>query len=191
MGFMVMTGLVGRFGTTGLAAFGLGSRFEFVLIPVVFGLGTAVVTLVGAATGARDLARAKAVTRSSAIIGAALWGVAGLILTIFPKLWLGMFTEDAEVLRLGTQYLRTIAPFYPLVGIGMILYFACQGLGQATLPLILSVGRFAVALLLGWAVVHYGGGIGAVFGAVAVGLVLYSFSLIATIFITFRKLEAP
>ncbi len=157
----------------------------------MFGLGTAVVTLVGAAAGAQNLSRAKAVTKSSVMIGAGLWGAAGLVLAIYPRLWLGIFTDDAEVLRLGTQYLRTIAPFYPLVGIGMILYFACQGLGQATLPLILSVGRFAIALLLGWGVVHYGGGIGAVFGAVAVGLVIYSLSLVATILVTFRKLEAP
>ncbi len=190
MGFMVMTGLVGRFGTTGLAAFGLGSRFEFVLIPVVFGLGTAVVTLVGAAMGAQNLARAKSVTRISTIIGAVLWGVAGVILVLFPRLWLGIFTTDPQVLQVGTQYLRTVAPFYPLVGVGMILYFACQGLGQATLPLILSIGRFAIALLLGWAVVHFGGGIGSVFAAVAVGLVIYSFSLMATIYVTFRKLEA-
>jgi putative MATE family efflux protein len=190
MGFMVMTGLVGRFGTTGLAAFGLGSRFEFVLIPVVFGLGTAVVTLVGAAMGAQNLARAKAVTKTSTVIGVVLWGVAGVILVAFPRLWLGMFTSDPEVLLVGSQYLRTVGPFYPLVGVGMILYFACQGLGQATLPLILSVGRFAIALVLGWAVVHFGGGIGSVFAAVAAGLVIYSFSLILTIYVTFRKLEA-
>jgi putative MATE family efflux protein len=191
MGFMVMTGLVGRFGTPALAAFGLGTRFEFILIPVVFGLGTAVVTLVGAAVGAQNYARAKEVTRASAIMGGALWGVAGVILMLFPRLWLGIFTTEPEVLRLGSIYLRTVGPFYPLVGIGMILYFACQGIGQAMAPLLLSLLRFAVALALGWAVIHYGGGVGAVFAAVAIGLAIYGFALIATIVVTFRKLTSP
>ena len=191
MGFMVMTGLVGRFGTSALAAFGLGTRFEFVLIPVVFGLGTAVVTLVGAAMGAQDYARAREVTRTSTIIGGVLWGVAGIFLVLFPRLWLGLFTNEPEVLQLGSRYLRTVGPLYPLVGIGMILYFACQGIGQAMLPLVLSIGRLAVALALGWAVVHFGGGVGWVFGAVAIGLAIYGLALIAMIVVTFRKLTPP
>jgi Na+-driven multidrug efflux pump len=189
LGFMVMTGLVGRFGTTALAAFGLGTRFEFVLIPVIFGLGTAVVTMVGAAIGAGDLARAKAVTKAGALIGGATWGLCGLVLALFPTLWLGMFSSDPEVLALGTSYFRMVGPLYSLVGIGMILYFASQGLGEATLPLLLSLGRLGVALLLGWATVAFGGGVVSVFGAVAFGLLFYGVALIATIVIIFRRLE--
>jgi putative MATE family efflux protein len=189
LGFMVMTGLVGRFGTPALAAFGLGTRFEFVLIPIVFGLGTAVLTMVGAAIGARDIPRAKAVTKKGAVIAALLWGVCGLLLTAFPRLWLSIFTADPHVLNLGSKYFRTVGPLYALVGIGMILYFACQGIGEATLPLLLSVARLAVALVLGWSVVALGGGLESVFGAVAVGLAFYGVALWAMIIYVFRRLD--
>jgi putative MATE family efflux protein len=189
LGFMVMTGLVGRFGSNPLAAFGLGTRFEFVLIPVVFGLGTAVLTMVGAAVGAVNYNRAKAVTRAGAVVAGASWGFFGIVLTIFPRLWLGIFTADPQVLALGSRYFRYVGPLYALVGIGMILYFACQGIGQATLPLLVGVGRLAVALILGWAVVSFGGGVESVFAAVAVGLALYGLALMAMIYVIFRRLD--
>ena len=82
-----------------------------------------------------------------------------------------------------------MVPLYVMVGVGMILYFACQGIGQATLPLFLSMGRFGVALALGWAVVHFGGGVRAVFGAVAVGLATFATALVVSVVVIFRRLK--
>ncbi len=189
LGFMVMTGLVGRFGTPALAAFGLGTRFEFVLIPVVFGLGTAVLTMVGAAVGACNVARAKAVTKTGAIMAGAVWGFCGLVLFAFPRLWLAIFTKDAQVLELGSKYFGLVGPLYSLVGIGMILYFACQGIGQATQLLLVGVGRLCIALILGWAVVAFGKGVVWVFGAVAVGLAVYGIAVSSMSVIIFRRLD--
>lgn len=189
LGFMVMTGLVGRFGTTALAAFGLGTRFEFVLIPVVFGLGTAVISMVGAAVGAGKPERAKQVARTGALIGAASWGASGLVLAAFPGLWLRIFTADQQVLKLGYTYFRIVGPLYSLVGLGMILYFACQGAGEANVPLFLSLGRLGVALALGWALVAYGGSVTAVFGAIATGLVIYGVGLAYATVVVFRRIS--
>ena len=189
LGFMVMTGLVGRFGTTALAAFGIGTRFEFVLIPVVFGLGTAVISMVGAAVGAGKPERAKQVARTGALIGAASWGASGLVLAAFPGLWLRIFTADQQVLKLGYTYFRIVGPLYSLVGLGMILYFACQGAGEANIPLFLSLGRLGVALALGWALVAFGGSVTAVFGAIATGLVIYGLGLAYATTIVFRRLD--
>ena len=51
---VMVTGVVGLFGADALAGYGTASRLDYVLVPPLFGLGTAVVTLVGAAIGAGD-----------------------------------------------------------------------------------------------------------------------------------------
>jgi len=52
---MMVTGLVGRFGVAALAGYGIGVRLEFMLVPLAFGIGSGLTTLV--ARGARGLDR--------------------------------------------------------------------------------------------------------------------------------------
>ena len=49
---ILLTGLVGQFGDAALAGFGLGARIEFLMIPLIFSVGTAMSTLVGIHVGA-------------------------------------------------------------------------------------------------------------------------------------------
>ena len=55
---MLVTGLVGRFGTAALAGYSIGMRLEFMLAPLAFGIGTGATTLVGIAAGAGAWRRA-------------------------------------------------------------------------------------------------------------------------------------
>src|SRR5262249_56852849 len=48
---MLVTGLVGRFGVAALAGHGIGVRLEFMLVPLAFGIGSGLTTLVRAAAG--------------------------------------------------------------------------------------------------------------------------------------------
>ena len=56
---ILVTGAVGLFGTTALAAYGISSRLDYVMIPLLFGLCTAVLTMVGVNIGAGQIARAR------------------------------------------------------------------------------------------------------------------------------------
>ncbi len=49
---ILVTAAVGLFGTTALAAYGIASRLDYVMIPILFGLCTAVLTMVGVNIGA-------------------------------------------------------------------------------------------------------------------------------------------
>ncbi|MFA5916422.1 MAG: MATE family efflux transporter, partial [Burkholderiales bacterium] len=59
---LILTRLVAQFGTTALAGYGIGTRLEFLLIPIGFAIGVASVPLVGMAIGARKIARARRAT---------------------------------------------------------------------------------------------------------------------------------
>jgi len=57
---VLLTALVGSFGTFALAGYGMGVRLEYLLIPLVFGFGSALVTMVGTNFGAGQGARRQA-----------------------------------------------------------------------------------------------------------------------------------
>jgi putative MATE family efflux protein len=146
IGMMVLTGVVARLGTGDLAAYGLGVRLDFLLISFAYGFSAAVLTLVGLATGAGRPERAALyVVRAGAVI-VALLGVCGMMLCWRPDLWLGLFTDDAEIHAVGAQYFRYIGPSYPFIGIAMVIAFAFQGLGRATAPLLFAVVRVIAVL---------------------------------------------
>jgi putative MATE family efflux protein len=153
----LIMGAVGIFGTDAIAGFGIASRIDYLLIPILFGLGTGVLTMVGTAVGAGDVARAKRVAWTGAGLGGAVTGGIGALAAIFPAAWIGLFSHDPAVLATGTLYLRLVAPFYAFFGIGLMLYFASQGADRVTLPFLAGTARFVVAGAVGWvAAAHFG-----------------------------------
>jgi putative MATE family efflux protein len=151
VGMMVLTGVLARFGEAHLAAYGLGTRLDFLLLSFAYGFGAAVLTLVGLVTGAGRADRALTyITRAGAII-VGLLTIPGILLWWQPALWLGIFTNDPGIHAVGAAYFRTIGPSYPFMGVAMVIAFAFQGLGRATPPLVWMVvrvvGVVAVALV--------------------------------------------
>jgi Na+-driven multidrug efflux pump len=172
---ILVTGAVGLFGTTALAAYGIASRLDYVMIPILFGLCTAVLTMVGVNIGAGQIARARQIAWTSSMVGMALTGSIGLIVALFPLLWLHLFSHDGEVLRLGTIYLRIVAPAYAALGFGFVVAFAAQGAGHVLWPFVASVTRILFAAGLGWiAVGYFGAGMAALASMVAASLVAYA-----------------
>jgi putative MATE family efflux protein len=147
---VLVTGAVGLYGAPAIAGYGLASRLDYLLIPLLFGLGTASVTMVGANVGAGQAERARRVAWSGAVIGGGVTGVIGLIAALAPNTWTGLFTTDPVVAATGALYLRTVAPFYWLFGAGYMLYFASQGAGRVLWPVVGGTVRLLLAGVLGW-----------------------------------------
>jgi putative MATE family efflux protein len=172
---ILVTGAVGLFGTTALAAYGIASRLDYVLIPILFGLCTATLTMVGINFGAGAFVRARKIAWISAFVGVALTGVIGLAVAIDPPLWLTLFSRDVEVLRDGSTYLRIVAPAYVALGFGFVIAFAAQGTGHVLWPFIASAARIVIAAGCGWiAVGRLGAGMAGLASMVAVSLVVYA-----------------
>ena len=173
---IMMTGLVGRFGEGALAGYGLGARLEFMMIPVIFGIGAAMTAMVGANIGAGRTDRALQVAWTGSCAAAGIVGGIGLLLAVFPDLWLGLFLEpsNAAALDAGRSYFRFVGPFYGLFGLGLGLYFASQGAGRMVWPVISSLGRMAVALVGGLILTTYTEmGVNGVFAAIGAAMLVY------------------
>jgi Na+-driven multidrug efflux pump len=168
------TSLVGAVaGPAAVAGFGTGARLEYLLVPLVFGLGAPLVVLVGTNIGAGQHARALRVALVGGAIAFALTEMIGIIAALWPTLWLGLFGHDPAMLATGSAYLRAVGPFYGFFGLGLALYFASQGAGRLKWPLIAGFARMFVAIVIGALALHLTGSIGWLFACLGLGLVTY------------------
>lgn len=168
-----MTGAAGRGGAPVLAGYGIASRIDSLLVPLLFGLGSGVVTLVGVATGAGDHRRGDQITLFASVIAFASTEAIGLVVAAAPILWMGLFSKDPVVLADGAAYLRIAGPFYGFFGVGLMLYFASQGRSRMLWPFIGTALRLVVTLGLAWGLALKGAALPWVFAAVSVGSVVF------------------
>ena len=171
---MIVNGLISGFGEAMIAGYGIGSRLEFLLIPMVFGFGAAMNTMVGMNVGSGNVERVEHIAFVGGSIAALVTGLVGLTLAIFPNVWIGLFTEDPDTMAAGAMYLRFSGWAFAFQGMGLALYFASQGAGKVAWPVAANFIRFAVgaggATL---AVSVFGLGVGWVFASLAIGMALY------------------
>ena len=170
---ILVTSLVGGFGVAALAAYGVGARLEFLQVPLVFGIGSALTTLVGVAVGAGDFARARKVAWSGAAAAAIMTGAIGTFGALLPDVWLGLFSADPAVHAAGRIYLHHVAPFYVVFGLAMALNFAAQGAGRMMGPFLGGLLRMAVATIGGWLAVRGGYGLDGLFTLVGIGMLCF------------------
>ncbi len=177
-----LTAIVSRFGEQALAGYGIGSRIEFLVVPLVFGLGASMTSLVGMSIGAGDSERAEKVGWTGGFSAFALAGGIGTLLAIFPSVWIPLFTDSPEVMETATAYMQIVGPAYGFFGLGLSLYFASQGAGAMGWPVIVTFARFLIAV--GGAVVlafAFDLGLTGIFIATAAGMFVYGVGISAAI----------
>lgn len=169
----IATGFVGVFGAAAIAGYGTGSRLEYLLIPLVFGLGGPLVAMVGTNIGAGRRDRALRVAWIGAAIAAGLCETIGLTAAAAPRAWLSLFDSDPSMIDAGSRYLHAVGPVYGLFGLGMALYFASQGAGRLLWPLLGNFARLVIAAGGGFLALHWSGSLNGVFVALAVALAAF------------------
>jgi Na+-driven multidrug efflux pump len=138
--------VAGAAGTNAVAGFGTGVRLEYLLIPLVFGLGAPLVALVGTNIGAGQKQRALRIALVGGAIAFAISQTLGLIAALWPHAWLALFSLDPDVIETGSAYLQIVGPTYGFFGLGLALYFASQGAARLFWPLLTGFLRVGVEL---------------------------------------------
>ena len=179
---VMLTGIAGQMGRDTALGYAMGARLEYILQPVAFGFGTALVAMVGTNWGTRQYRRAREIAWTGAATVALLCGTIGLIVAVQPGLWIGLFSDDAEVARLGTLYLRIVGPAYVCFGLGLALFYVTQGLGRGVAAMTANAVRLIASAAGGLVAIYWFDlGVAGFFAAVAAGFCLYAALLVRAV----------
>jgi putative MATE family efflux protein len=177
----IATAQVGEFGTAAIAGYGTAARLEYLLIPLVFGLGSPLVAIVGTCIGAGMRERALHAAWVGATIAFLMTEVIGCAAALWPNAWLSLFASDPAMRQAGTYYLHAVGPLYGFFGVGLVLYFASQGAGRLSWPVLGNLARLGVAALGGAAALRWGHGLAQIFIAQGAALVIYALINVAAV----------
>jgi Na+-driven multidrug efflux pump len=169
-----MTGFVATHGTAAVAGYGAGARLEFLLTSVSYCIGAPATIIIGTNIGAGDRGRA---LRASwiAVFGAAfLCELVGICGALWPEAWLGLFTTDPDALAVGSQYLRTVGPFFGFFGVGYAMYCVGQGMAAMGWPVADALLRTMIAVAGGAFAGTYFGEPVWIFAAASAGMLAFA-----------------
>ena len=131
---------------------------------------------------ARQADRAKSVTWAGAGVVWAVTGAIGVAAALWPQTWMTLFSSDTAVVAAGSTYLRIVGGCYGFFGLGLALFFASQGAGRLSWPLVASTARLAVVGIGGWVAIHLlGGPPESLYAVIAASLAVMGLTLAAAI----------
>jgi putative MATE family efflux protein len=144
-----LTFYAGGLGATSLAAFGAAVRLEYLLYPLNFGLGAAVLAMVGSNIGARQFSRAARIAWTAVGFSACVMATVSMLAIGAPDLWMGLFSHDPAILAAAPGYLAIVGLAYPFVAANTLMS-AFQSTRQPEWPLAAMTCRLVVVVVGGW-----------------------------------------
>jgi putative MATE family efflux protein len=167
-------------GEEGVGVYTVGWRVSMIAILPLLGIATAVVSVTGAAFGARDFEKLKMSFIYAVKIGLVIESVIAALTFVFASQITVVFTQAEDTALLEQElpgYFRIVALFYPGVAFGMMSSSMFQGTGKGTNALIVTIVRtlvlgtplaafFAINLGLGLQGVWWGMVVGNILGSI-------------------------
>ena len=154
LGILMVQGLVNSFGSVVMAAFAAAVKIDAFAYMPVQDFGNAFSTFIAQNYGAKEKSRIRSGLKGAVCISAAFCVVISVIVCIFARQLMMIFTEaqETEVIAEGVRYLRIEGAFYCGIGCLFLLYGLYRALGKPGMSVVLTVislgTRVALAYLL-------------------------------------------
>ncbi len=178
--FAAAAALAARITPVALAANQMVMNVASFFFMVPLGFGSAAAVRVGQAVGRRDpsgVHRAGWVALGLALAYSVL---ISLLFAGFPRLFLGLFTEDRVLLQAATSVLLIYAIFQPFDACQTVATAALRGLGQTRIPMVVNlIGHWGMGLPVAYVLCfNRGWGVEGLWAGLGVGLLAVSAVLI-------------
>lgn len=162
LGYVAFAAMINSIGEISTAAHTIANTVESLFYIPGYGMQTATATLSGNAYGAGDNQRLDRLARTVIPLEVVLMIFSGGMLFIFAPQLMSIFSDDPEVISLGTTVLKMVAVSEPFYGIPIVIEGLMQGQGKTVAPFVYNVlgmwcvriaGTFLCTQLLGYGLV--------------------------------------
>lgn len=139
---MLDTLMITSLGQESLAAVGLANQVFFFYGVTIFGIATGSSIFIAQFWGREDITNIRKILGVSLSIGSIIGVIFTLAALFIPEQIMRIFSNDREVIRLGVEYLRIVAFTYMMTGFSFSYAVASRSIGQAKMPMIVSIVSF-------------------------------------------------
>lgn len=146
---MTLQAVVNSYGTVMVLAYGVCTRVEGVGFQLGEALSASVATFTGQNIGANKLDRVRQGARVTMIINTVGYLVVSLFIYIFAEPIMRLFTDNAEAIGYGMEYMHIIAIFFVFLGVICTLQSLLRAAGD--IPITLAMGVSEVVTRIGFA----------------------------------------
>ena len=150
--------MVGQLGETSIAGIGLSNQLFFVFILLLFGLTSGMSIFTAQFWGKREIEPIRKVLGMSILTASLIAVIFTVAATVFTRSVLGLFTNDTNVIEIGSQYLGIVGFSYIAVALTTAYIAALRSIQLVKITVIASVAALIFKTTLGYSLIfgHFG-----------------------------------
>lgn len=139
IGFLALYKIVNQFGTATIAAYSIAMRIDLFAIMPAMNFSAAISTFVGQNIGANKFHRIGKGLNATLVMMSVISITISALALIFARPLMGAFTNDAEVIMIGTEYIYVVSGFYIIVSTMFIFTGVLRGAGDTIIPMFITI----------------------------------------------------
>ncbi len=140
-GQLIFNRMLATFSTDAVAAYQVGGRIDMVVFLPIFGIASALTTMVGMYYGANEIDKIRYITKYGISRAFIITSIGSIILYIFAPVIISVFTNEIVIKNIAVDYLRVISMLFPFISIGLTIGRILQGIGLGMPSLIITTIR--------------------------------------------------
>ncbi len=150
--------MVGQLGETSVAALGLANQIFFLLILFLFGVTSGMAIFTAQYWGKGDTKQIHHVLGICLTISVSVAVLFSLAATLIPEKLMGFYTEDPDVIRLGSDYLRIVGLSYVFMAITVSYISVLRSITQVKMTVIVAIIALALKTIIAYILIfgHFG-----------------------------------
>jgi MATE family, multidrug efflux pump len=150
--------MVGQLGEASVAALGLANQIFFLLILFLFGTTSGMAIFTAQYWGKGDVESIRKVLGICLVLAISVAALFSLAATLIPERLMSFYTEDPEVIKLGSSYLRIVGLSYVLMAISVSYISVLRSITQVTMTVFVSVCALILKTAIGYTLIfgHFG-----------------------------------
>ena len=141
VGQLVFNRLLVNFSTDAVAAYQIGGRLDMIVFLPIFGIASALTTIIGMFYGAKEFDKIKLISFYGIKSSLLITSISSVFLFIFAPSVVKIFTADLQIQNISIDYLRIMSLMFPFISVGLTIGRILQGLGRGMPSLIITIVR--------------------------------------------------
>jgi putative MATE family efflux protein len=151
LGMMALMAIVNTFGTNVIAAYSVAGRIDNLAGLPAMNFAAALATFVGQNMGAQKADRVRSGLIATLIMSTGITLLVTLVIILLKRPLIGMFTNDTEVIRIGSEYLVIVSSFYLIFAAMFIVGGVMRGAGDTLVPMFFTLfSLWIIRIPLAW-----------------------------------------